>query len=68
MVPVSDLEKTVIDMLYLKVPIREELYPEISKRLDKRRFEEYLKSFNKSFSAYAKKEVAQIRQDASNAV
>ena len=37
-VPISDLEKTVIDMLYFKVPIREELYPEISKKLDKRKF------------------------------
>ena len=67
-VPISDLEKTVIDMLYFKVPIREELYPEISKKLDKRKFGEYLKSFNESFSAYAKKKVTQIRRDASNAV
>ncbi len=60
--PVSDLEKTVIDMLYFKVPIREELYPEISKKLDKRKFEEYLKRFDKSFSASAKKKIMQIKQ------
>ena len=62
MVPVSDLEKTVIDLLYLKVPIREELYQEISKRLDKRRFEVYLKRLDKSFSEYAKKKIMQIKQ------
>lgn len=61
-VPISDLEKTVIDMLYFKVPIREELYPEISKKLDKRKFEEYLKRFDKSFSASAKKKIMQIKQ------
>lgn len=61
-VPVSDLEKTVIDMLYLKVPIREELYPAIAKRLDKRKFEEYLKRFDKSFFAYSKKWLEQIKQ------
>ena len=60
--PVSDLEKTVIDMLYFKVPIREELYPEISKKPDKRKFEEYLKRFDKSFSASAKKKIMQIKQ------
>ena len=60
--PVSDLEKTVIDMLYFKVPIREELYPELSKKLDKRKFEEYLKRFDKSFSASAKKKIMQIKQ------
>ena len=60
--PVSDLEKTVIDMLYFKVPIREELYPEISKKLNRKKFEEYLKRFDKSFSASAKKKIMQIKQ------
>jgi hypothetical protein len=41
-------------MPYLKVPIREELYPAIGKRLGKRKFKEYLKRFDKSFSEYAK--------------
>lgn len=53
--PVSDLEKTVIDTLHLKVHIKEELYPAIAKRLDKRKFEEYLKRFDKRFLASVKK-------------
>ena len=58
----SDLEKTIIDMLYLKVPIREELYPAIAKKLDKRKFEIYLKRFDKSFFTYSKKWLVQIKQ------
>ncbi|MCL5404266.1 MAG: hypothetical protein M1125_00280 [Candidatus Marsarchaeota archaeon] len=61
MVPVSDLEKTVIDMLYLKVPIREELYPEISKRLDKRKFEAYMKMLDKDLLESGQKFLIKIK-------
>ncbi len=60
--PVSDLEKTIIDMLYLNVQIREELYPEMAKRLDRRKFDRYLKRFDKHFSESAKKKIMQIKQ------
>jgi len=66
-VPVSDLEKTVIDMLYLKVPIREELYPAMAKKLDKRKFEEYLKRFDERFSASAKKRFIEVKQHGNRA-
>ncbi len=48
-VPVSDLEKTVIDMLYFQGGIRDELWPGILERLDRKRIREYLKRYDAKF-------------------
>ncbi len=42
-VPVSNLEKTLIDMAYFNVPIRDELHEEIRKRIDRKRLDAYAK-------------------------
>ncbi len=60
-VPVSDLEKTVIDMLYLNVPVREELYAGIAVRIDKKRFFEYSKVLGGSFKDLAMAKLDEIR-------
>jgi len=44
-IPVSDLEKTVIDMVYLGGGIRDELWPGILKALDRKRLDEYLQRY-----------------------
>jgi predicted transcriptional regulator of viral defense system len=49
MVPVSDLEKTVIDMLYFHGGIRGELWPGILERLDRKRLREYLERYDGRF-------------------
>lgn len=48
-VPVSDVEKTVIDMLYFGGAIRDELWPPIAAALDRERFAEYLKRYPPGF-------------------
>ena len=54
-IPVSDLEKTLIDMLYFKVQIRAELYKTISKNLDTKKLHKYLKRYDYKFSNMAMK-------------
>ncbi|MBI2666627.1 hypothetical protein HYX13_03375 [Candidatus Woesearchaeota archaeon] len=41
--PVSDVEKTLIDMVYFAQPIDKELLKEFKKRVDKKKLNEYLK-------------------------
>ncbi len=48
-VPVSDLEKTIIDMFYFDDYIREELWPEILKNLDMKKLNLYLNRYDKKF-------------------
>ena len=48
-IPVSDIEKTVIDMVYFKVGISDELWPEILAAIDRKRLDGYLKRYNKRF-------------------
>jgi predicted transcriptional regulator of viral defense system len=48
-VPVSDLEKTVIDMLYFNIAIRPELHQKIVDNIDKKKLLEYLKRYNSNF-------------------
>ena len=50
-IPVSDLEKTVIDMIYFDNAIRDELWPGILEELDMKRLNEYLKRYKKEFRA-----------------
>ena len=44
--PLSDIEKTLIDMLYYDFSVEEYVYENIFKRLDKRKTREYLKLCN----------------------
>ena len=46
-VPVSDLEKTLIDMVYFKIGIRNELKPSILKALDRKKLKSYLEHYDK---------------------
>jgi len=50
-VPVSDLEKTLIDMIYFKIGIRNELKPSILKALDRKKLKGYLEHYNKRINA-----------------
>jgi predicted transcriptional regulator of viral defense system len=50
-VPVSDLEKTLIDTLYFKIGIRNELKPSILKALDRKKLKSYLEHYNKRINA-----------------
>jgi predicted transcriptional regulator of viral defense system len=42
-VPVSDIEKTLIDLIYYKEPVSPETIKEINKRINKKKLKEYLK-------------------------
>lgn len=53
--PVSDLEKTIIDMAYFDVPIRKELNPAIEKKLDKEKLGRYIEKLDKSTAVVVKK-------------
>jgi predicted transcriptional regulator of viral defense system len=48
-IPVSDLEKTIIDMLYFNNHIDEELWPDILRRLEMKKLKEYLKGYKPEF-------------------
>lgn len=48
-IPVSDIEKTIIDMIYFKDHIRDELWPDILKALDKKKLDKYLQKYRKDF-------------------
>ncbi len=48
-VPVSDLEKTIIDMLYFGGAIRDELWQNILPGLDSRRLNSYLEKYKPAF-------------------
>ncbi len=49
-IPVSDLEKTVIDMIYFEGSIRDELWPEILKTLDMQKLKNHLKRYDAKFA------------------
>ncbi|OYT65250.1 hypothetical protein B6U74_03875 [Candidatus Bathyarchaeota archaeon ex4484_205] len=44
-IPVSDIEKTLIDFIYFNEPIREDVLRELRRRLDQRKLAEYLKAY-----------------------
>lgn len=48
-IPVSDVEKTLIDLIYFREIPGEEVLQEIKKRLDKKKLEKYLKKFPTKF-------------------
>ena len=47
-IPVSDLEKTFIDMVYFKQPLTEEVLNELKPKLDGKKIQEYLKRYPKN--------------------
>ncbi len=48
-IPVSDIEKTFIDLLYFKNNIRDELFPDLVKSLNKEKLQKYLKKYDNKF-------------------
>ena len=47
--PVSDIEKTFIDLIYFKQNIDEEVLEDFKERIDKKKLEGYLKKYPKKF-------------------
>ena len=47
--PYSDIEKTFIDMVYYRQPLDEEVIIEFRKKIDKKKFKDYLKKYPKKF-------------------
>ena len=47
-VPVSDIEKTCIDMAYFNQPIDKQLMHEFKKRINKKKLKEYLEKYDKN--------------------
>ncbi len=46
-IPVSDLEKTMIDLAYYRQPIHKETIKEAKKNINKHKLQQYLKNYNK---------------------
>jgi predicted transcriptional regulator of viral defense system len=49
-VPVSDIEKTFIDLLYYKQPISTRVLAQFRKRIDKKKLKKYLGVYDKEFT------------------
>ena len=60
-IPVSDIEKTVIDMLYFDDYIRDELWPGILEQLEMERLNDYLKRYKKEFRGKMLKTIKEER-------
>jgi len=61
-IPVSDLEKTIIDMMYFDHYIRDELWPGILKELDMERLRDHLKRYKKGFRDEMLKTISEERK------
>lgn len=48
-IPYSDIEKTFIDMVYFKQPLDEDAIIEFKKKIDKKKFKDYLRRYPKRF-------------------
>jgi len=59
--PVSDSEKTVIDMVYFKIPIRHELIDEIKKSIDVVKLKRYLKQYTPEFGLKVTRELQKLQ-------
>jgi len=53
--PVSDLEKTLIDFIYFKEPLSKEVLKSIKRRLNRKKFNTYLKSYPLILKAFIEK-------------
>lgn len=60
-IPVSDLEKTVIDMVYFKYHIREELWEGILERIDKKKLNSYLEAYEPAFRIMVLREIGKSK-------
>ena len=49
-VPVSDIEKTLLDMVYFRQPIEREVLVEAQKQVDGRKLQEYVKKYGPGFA------------------
>ncbi|MGI0141946.1 MAG: type IV toxin-antitoxin system AbiEi family antitoxin domain-containing protein [Candidatus Micrarchaeales archaeon] len=58
-IPVSDFEKTLIDLIYYKHGIRKEALKPLAQAIDKARLDEYLKQYS---NAFKKKVYAQLEK------
>lgn len=47
-IPVSDIEKTLIDSIYFHAPFSNDVYAAIAKKVDMKRLREYLTHYNKA--------------------
>lgn len=59
-IPVSDIEKTLIDFLYFKEKISREIIKELMKRINKKKMYEYLKKYPNNFSKKVKKFISKF--------
>ena len=59
-IPVSDIEKTLIDFLYFKEKISKEIIKELVKRINKKKIHEYLKKYPNSFSKKVRKFISKF--------
>lgn len=48
-VPVSDLEKTLIDFIYFREPLEKEVLNALKRKIDRKKLESYLKIYPKKF-------------------
>jgi predicted transcriptional regulator of viral defense system len=55
--PVSDLEKTLIDIIYFKEYLSPSLLKRIRKKINSEKLKEYLKSYPKNFQEFALKRI-----------
>jgi predicted transcriptional regulator of viral defense system len=59
-IPVSDIEKTLIDFLYFKEKIPKETAKELIRKIDKKKVYEYLKKYPNSFRKKVKKFISKF--------
>jgi hypothetical protein len=65
-VPVSDVEKTVIDMIYFDDHIRKELWPSILSSLNLKGLKEYLKAYKPAFRDKVMENIEGMRKKGTN--
>lgn len=54
-VPVSDLEKTLIDFIYFREPLEKEVLSALKRKIDRKKLEKYLKIYPKKFRERVKR-------------
>ncbi len=60
-IPVSDMEKTLIDFVYFKHYLREDVLKDIKKKVEMRKVKEYLESYDERFSRKVLKTLDQVK-------
>lgn len=59
-VPISDVEKTLIDMIYFNQPLSDSLMKSFKDKLDKKKLDKYLKKYSKRFRGMVKDALNEI--------